>query len=54
METLTREVPSSMHHHSNSSVSNMKHSYVQVHIETIVCSNNICIVLLCKLIFKYY
>jgi len=30
METLTRDVPSSMQHHNNSSVSNMKHSYVQV------------------------
>lgn len=54
METLAREVPSSMHHHSNSSVSNMKHSYVQVLIEIIICLNNICIVLLYKMIFKYY
>lgn len=30
METLSRDVPSSVQHHNNSSVSNMKHSYVQV------------------------
>jgi len=41
METLTRDVPSSMQHHNNSSVSNMKHSYVQVFIITILYSNNI-------------
>jgi len=32
METLTRDVPSSMQHHNNLSISNMKHNYVQVHI----------------------
>lgn len=37
METLTRDVPSSMNHlnTTNSSVSNVKHSYVQVYISII-------------------
>lgn len=38
IETVTRDMPSSMHHHNNFTVSNMKHSYVQVHI-TILYSN---------------
>lgn len=41
METLTRDVPSSMHHLNNSSVSNMKHSYVQVYIIIVSYLNNI-------------
>lgn len=40
METLTRDVPSNMQHHNNSSISNMKHSYVQVHIVTMLNYNN--------------
>lgn len=40
METLTRDVPSSMQHHNNSSISNMKHSYVQVHIVTMLYYSN--------------
>jgi len=43
METLTRDMPSSMNHHS--SVTNMKHSYVQVLIITILYSSNILILL---------
>lgn len=51
METLTRDVPSSMHHHNNSSVLNMKHSYVQVYMMTIVYLDDI---LMCALVSYVY